>query len=70
MNHKDDPYADLPECCCAGMEENKRLKKRVDELEYALQEALNGINWWVENFPQVASTADDEKIEEFKRLLK
>lgn len=66
----DNPYNDLPECCCKGMEENEKLQRENAELKAMVDDLITGLEWYHQQFPEVWSTADDEKLQEAMELLK
>lgn len=43
--------------------------KKVNEMHEALEEAIIGLEWWRDSFPEGIGREDEEKLIKFKKAL-
>ena len=44
-------------------------EQKIEFLKEVLEKARNGIEWWKNEYPQSASTVDDEMLDEIDQAL-
>ena len=49
---------------------NESPQLELKELKDALSESITGLEWWVDSFPEGYSREDDDKINDWKKLIK
>lgn len=66
-------YPELEKQMVDSMEDAaERFNKgnEIASLKDALEEAITGLEWWMEEFPEGVSNSDLDRIDKWKRLLK